>query len=184
LITPEEQIYGLVEIADSQQKTTERLLEKLNLGLSQLDDTRQLLARTVSEAAQRGVGDALAQAPAATAKTLQSSARTLDEATQNARSASRHLGWQTVGIVALGCLTAVIGVLSVGWYITPTPEEITALRAEKRALEVALDDLERRGGRIKLNQCGAKNSRLCAEVDETAGSFGEGGRKYRVLKGY
>jgi len=178
LITPEEQIYGLVEIADSQQKTTERLLEKLNLGLSQLDDTRQLLARTVSEAAQRGVGDAL------TAKTLQSSARTLDEATQNARSASRHLGWQTVGIVALGCLTAVLGVLSVGWYITPTPEEITALRAEKRALEVALDDLERRGGRIKLNQCGAKNSRLCAEVDETAGSFVDGARRYRVLKGY
>jgi hypothetical protein len=184
LITPEEQIYGLVEVADSQQKSNALLLEKLNLGLSQLDDTRQLLNKTVSEAAQRGVEEALAQAPNATAKTLQASARTLDEATQNAQTASRNLGWQTVGIVALGCLTAVLGVLSVGWYITPTPEEITALRAEKRALEVALDDLERRGGRIKLNQCGAKNSRLCAEVDEAAGSFGEGGRKYRVLKGY
>lgn len=184
MITPEEQIYGLVEIADSQQKNTARLLEKLNLGLSQLDETRELLTRTVSEAAQRGVGDALAQAPAVAAKALQSSARTLDEATQNARSASRHLGWQTIGIVALGCLTAVLGILSLGWYITPTPDEITALRAEKRALEVALADLERRGGRIKLNQCGTKPSRLCAEVDETAGTFGEGGRKYRILKGY
>lgn len=184
MITPEEQIYGLVEVVDSQQKTTGRLLEKLNLGLSQLDDTRQLLAKTVSEAAKQSVEDALTQVPDATAKTLQASARTLDEATQNARAASRNLGWQTIGIVALGCLTAVLGVLSVGWYITPTPEEITALRAEKRALEVALDDLERRGGRIKLNQCGTKSSRLCAEVDETAGSFGEGGRKYRVLKGY
>lgn len=184
MITPEEQIYGLVEVVDSQQKTTERLLEKLNLGLSQLDDTRQLLTKTVSEAAQRGVANALAQAPDATAKTLQASTRALEEATDHAQSASRSLGWQTVGIVAVGCLTAVLGVLGIGWYITPAPEEIKALRAEKRALEVALDELERRGGRIKLNQCGAKNSRLCAEVDETAGSFAEGGRKYRVLKGY
>ena len=184
MITPEEQIYGLVEVADGQQKNTEHLLEKLNLGLSQLDDTRQSLAKTVSEAAQRSVEDALTKVPDVTARTLQASVNALADATLNARNASRNLGWQTVGIVALGCLTAVLGVFTVGWYITPTPEEITALRAEKRALEVALDDLERRGGRIKLNQCGAKNSRLCAEVDETAGSFGEGGRKYRVLKGY
>lgn len=184
MITPEEQIYGLVEVADSQQKNTERLLEKLNLGLSQLDETRELLTRTVSEAAQHGVKDALAQTPDATAKTLQASARILDQATQNARSVSRHLGWQTLGIVALGCLTAVLGVLGLGWYITPTPDEIMALRAEKRVLEVALADLDRRGGRIKLNQCGTKPSHLCAEVDETAGAFGEGGRKYRVLKGY
>ena len=88
MITPEEQIYGLVEVADGQQKNTEHLLEKLNLGLSQLDDTRQSLAKTVSEAAQRSVEDALTKVPDVTARTLQASANALADATLIARNAS------------------------------------------------------------------------------------------------
>jgi len=184
VMTPEEQIFSLMSAAEGQQKTVTELLESLNAGLTKLDDTRRQLEAGVTRAAQRGVGEALAGAPAETAKALQAGSAALASAAGRAEAVARRLGWQTFGIVALSCLTAVLGALTLGWYITPSPFEIEALRADKAALEANIADLARRGGRVKLEKCGKPIGRLCVEVDEKAGSFGDETHGFRVVKGY
>jgi hypothetical protein len=183
-VTPEEQLFGLMVAAEAQQKESAKLISDLRAELVQLSTTRRAIEVGAARAAGEGARDALASAPAEAAKMLDASSTALVSAASRAELAARRLGWKTVGIVASGSFAAVLGVLSVGWYITPSPSEITALRADKAVLEANLADLERRGGRIKLTTCGKTHGRLCTEVDESAGSFGESGRSFRVLKGY
>lgn len=183
-MTSEEQIFALMAAAETQQKESQQLLDELRKELAQLATTRQALAVDTGRAARSGVMDALANAPAEAGKALSAGSLALANAANRADSVAQRLGWQTFGIVAVSCFAAVLGALALGMYVTPTPSEIAALRTSKAGLEANLAALDRRGGRIKLTQCGEKPGRLCVEIDESAGRFGESGRTFWVLKGY
>jgi hypothetical protein len=56
------------------------------------------------------------------------------------------------------------------------------LAAEVAQMQVNVDDLAQRGGRITRVSCGASR-RLCVRVDTHAGGFGKDD-DYRILRGY
>jgi hypothetical protein len=60
-----------------------------------------------------------------------------------------------------------------------------ALRAEQNALQASIEELNQRGGRVKLSTCGPRKH-LCVLVDEAAGTFGDAkrGEVYMIAKGY
>jgi hypothetical protein len=64
-------------------------------------------------------------------------------------------------------------------------------RVERDQLQASIEDLNQRGGRIKLNGCGnsgdsGDRKRLCVLVDQTAGRFGnaQSGEIHMIAKGY
>jgi exonuclease VII large subunit len=63
-----------------------------------------------------------------------------------------------------------------GWY----SQELVKVRAQVEESRKTLETLEGKGGRIQISRCG-ETKRLCAQVDEKAGRYGE---NYMILKGY
>jgi hypothetical protein len=60
------------------------------------------------------------------------------------------------------------------------------LRAERDQLQASIEDLNKRGAKMKIIGCGPQ-SRLCVLVDRAAGNFGVAGNKddvYMIVKGY
>ncbi len=93
------------------------------------------------------------------------------------RASLQHLA---VAVVAMA-----IALLGVWWYV-PSQSDIAARRAERDELQASIDDLTKRGAKMKTIGCGPK-SRLCVLVDRAAGTFGVAGNKddvYMIVKGY
>jgi hypothetical protein len=88
----------------------------------------------------------------------------------------------------VNCILTIRGVFSMCWWYVPTVGEMSALRSERDQLQASIEDLNQRGGRIKLNSCGnsGDRKRLCVLVDQTAGRFGnaQSGEIYMIAKGY
>lgn len=86
-------------------------------------------------------------------------------------------------MVALAAITVTL--LAVAWYV-PTPSEMNQLRAERDQLQASIEDLGKRGAKVKMINCGS-TKRLCVLVDQAAGTFGVAGNKddvYMIAKGY
>jgi len=102
------------------------------------------------------------------------------------RASLQHL---MVAFVAIG-----ITLLAVWWYVPSVGEmdqlraEREQLRTERSELQTSIADLNDRGGRIQLNECGdpGQRKRLCVLVDAAAGEFGDPRREkvYMIAKGY
>jgi hypothetical protein len=93
------------------------------------------------------------------------------------RASLQHLA---VAVVAMA-----IALLGVWWYV-PSQSDIAARRAERDELQASIDDLTKRGAKMKTIGCGPK-SRVCVLVDRAAGTFGVAGNKddvYMIVKGY
>jgi len=93
------------------------------------------------------------------------------------RASLQHLA---VAVVAMA-----IALLGVWWYV-PSQSDIAARRAMRDELQASIDDLTKRGAKMKTIGCGPK-SRLCVLVDRAAGTFGVAGNKddvYMIVKGY
>ncbi len=172
-MTPEEQLFGLVEAAEAQQKAAAALLVDLRAELRKLDVTGRSMAAAVAVAA----GQAATQAIDASAVKLSAAALQLDQVGQ-------RLGVKTFALVTAGCFAAVLSGFLALWLFTPGPGEILALRADKEVLEANLADLERRGARIKLETCGEKR-RLCLAIDKASGSYAKpNGQQLAIPLGY
>ena len=81
-----------------------------------------------------------------------------------------------------GALMLLVTALTLGgfWLLTPSRQEMIALRAERAQLQAAVDLFASRGGRADLRPCDAH---LCVRVDTRLGKYGEG-RDYFVVWGY
>jgi hypothetical protein len=93
------------------------------------------------------------------------------------RASLQHLA---VAVVAMA-----VALLGVWWYV-PSQSDIAARRAERDELQASIDDLTKRGAKMKTIGCGPK-SRLCVLVDRAAGTFGVAENKddvYMIVKGY
>ena len=94
------------------------------------------------------------------------------------RTASRSVALWTL---ALSCGCTLVG-LGIAWWVLPSREELSVLRARRAELATAVSALERQGGRIDLRRCGA-DQRWCVRVDRDAPVYGTAG-DYRVVLGY
>jgi hypothetical protein len=69
------------------------------------------------------------------------------------------------------------------WFFTPSPDEMSRLRAERQQPQASLDLLASRGGQADLRNCGTANDHLCMRVEPKLGRFGDE-KDYYVIRGY
>ncbi len=82
------------------------------------------------------------------------------------------------------CITAISTIVPLGLacWVIPSRAEIDALRARRDELATAVEQLERRGGRVELRRCG-NGEHLCVRVDRKAPMYGEQA-DFLVVRGY
>jgi len=148
--------------------------ERAQRAITALERSGESLQHGVEAAARDAVTKALAE---------------VNQETQHAVDALRELQrfsfWQSAWQhVTIAMLAMAVTVACVWWYV-PSMKEITALRAEQSKLQASMEDLNQRGGRVKLSTCGPQKH-LCVLVDEAAGTFGDAKRDevYMIAKGY
>ena len=143
--------------------------------ITALNQTGEQLKREVSSAAMAAVQAALKDLNADIEKA--SKVLTDLQGLSLWRASLQHLA---VAVVAMA-----IALLGVWWYVPPQ-SDIAARRAELDELQASIDDLTKRGAKMKTIGCGPK-SRLCVLVDRAAGTFSVAGNKddvYMIVKGY
>jgi hypothetical protein len=195
---PQEQLFGLIEAAEAQQKAAAAAVA----GLAQ--ERRELAAATqaiknASAAVQKAAGDAAAgavtesmgEAPKVAARAVNQAVGALDEAAAKVRAAGAAVSFKIAAVAALvGVLTLLVFIGIGRWWISSDLREIRALQAEKVELQATVDDLAKRGGRAKLTTCGG---RLCIEASSNQGEGYEqwaapwksaAGANMVILRGY
>jgi hypothetical protein len=143
--------------------------------ITALNQTGEQLKREVSSAAKGAVQAALKDLNA----DIEKASKVLIDLQGLSlwRASLQHLA---VAVVAMA-----IALLGVWWYV-PSQSDIAARRAMRDELQASIDDLTKRGAKMKTIGCGPK-SRLCVLVDRAAGTFGVAGNKddvYMIVKGY
>lgn len=200
----EQELFGLMAVAQEQQQAAAVAIERLEAQRAGLEQTIEQARAAVREmelagkasaliiekatrlAVSEAVSGALVAVRDETVKTLGGSVKpavsALDGATARAEQAEQRLSqaaasfsWQWGALWAGTAALLLLVVLAVALILVPSPKEIAALRAKA-------EYLEERGGKVVLTECGTKK-RLCAEIDLGAGEYGKDGQ-FRVLKGY
>jgi len=206
--SPEDRLYGLMEIAERQQAAVQAALEGLAAERAALERERDKLAREVQAldvslrtAVQAAVTGSLAAAATEGVKAVQTATAPLlgelagmTSTAGQAETALRRvvlwaswrlLGWIMAAMAAL-VLLGWLASTAVLWWDTGA---IGRAQARKAQLEAEVAELQANreawvmaGLLGKLERCGPK-SRPCIRVDERAGSFGDQA-DYRVILGY
>lgn len=200
----EQELFGLMAVAQEQQKAAVVAIERLEAQRAGLEHTVEQARAAVREmelagkasaliiekatriAVSEAVSSALVAVRDETVKALGGSVKpvvnALDGAAARALQAEQRLNqaaasfsWQWGALWAGTAALLLLVVLAVALILVPSPKEIAALRAKA-------EYLEERGGKVVLTECGPKK-RLCAEIDLGAGGYGEDGQ-FRILKGY
>lgn len=148
---------------------------RLHEAIQGLQGSADRLALMIRQAAQSAVEDAL--------KGLHPQ---IERAGQTLQGLQRFSLWRaSLQHLAVAVVAMAIALLGVWWYV-PSQGDIAARRAERDELQASIDDLTKRGAKMKTIGCGPK-SRLCVLVDRAAGTFGVAGNKddvYMIVKGY
>ena len=200
----EQELFGLMAVAQEQQKAAMVAIERLEAQRAGLEQTVEQARAAVREmelagkasaliiekatriAVSEAVSGALVAVRDETVKTLGGSVKpavnALDGATARALQAEQRLNqaaasfsWQWGALWVCTASLLLMVVLGVVLLLVPSQKEIAALRAE-------VDYLEAKGGKAVLTECGTKK-RLCAEIDLGAQVWGKDG-EFRILKGY
>jgi 2-phospho-L-lactate guanylyltransferase (CobY/MobA/RfbA family) len=154
----------LMETAHAQQALVDKALEQLNAHVRELDTVvRDEIRHTLVEELRIVVNE---------------TNRSAEALRRLRRAANLRIGLWTLGLTVV-CSAIPLGL---AWWLLPSPNEITALRATRDDLASAVARLEQRGARVDLRRCGGTN-RLCVRVDRKAPAYGEAG-DYLVVKGY
>jgi hypothetical protein len=200
----EDQLYGLMDIAERQQAAVQAALEGLAAERAALARERETFAQEVAllgagthAAVSLAVAEGFAGAAGKGVEAVQVATQPLlsklagmTASAANAETALRRvvswaswrlLGWimmLIVALVMLGWLTS----NALVWWDTGT---ITQLQSEISELQANHDSWVKAGMLDRLERC-APGNRPCVEVNEDAGAFGTpgGSQDYRVLKGY
>ena len=204
----DEQLYGLMEIAERQQAAVQKALEglaaervALKREREQLADERRALELGTQAAVRQAVEESLGRAADIGVEAVQAVARPLlgrlDQVADGAAQAEaalrrvvlwaswRLLGWGVAAIAALVLLWWLASSAVLWWdagMIGRAQLQKAQLEAEITDLKASRDEWQKAGMLGKLEHCGP-NSRPCIRVDESAGGFGNQG-DYRVILGY
>ena len=200
----EQELFGLMAVAQEQQKAAVVAIERLEAQRAGLEHTVEQARAAVREmemagkasaliiekATRTAVSEAVSSALVAvrdeTVKALGGSVKpvvnALDGAAARALQAEQRLNqaaasfsWQWGAIWACTASLLLMVVLGAGLLFVPSPKEIAELRAQVKYLE-------EKGGKAVLKRCG-DDERLCAEIDLSADVWGKNG-EFRILKGY
>ena len=165
----------LLEAAQNNQKIVEASIQKLEALIKLLES----LPRTVTPEIKASIESAHREELATTRHEFHLITKHLQLARQRMARTWLLIGGAIVSI-------AVLAVTAVLFVFLPSPTAVQALSDEKQQLAAAVADLTARGGRAHLRTCGnpGDTPRLCVAVDPSAGTFGIGGERYMVLKGY
>lgn len=200
----EQELFGLMAVAQEQQQAAAVALERLEAQRAELNQTIEQARAAVREmemagkasaliiekatriAVSEAVSGALVAVRDETVKTLGGSVKPAvsalegvtgraEQAEQRLSQAAASFSWQWGALWAGTAGLLLAVVLGIVLLLVPSPDEIAALRAE-------VANLEARGGKAVVTVCGPEK-RLCAEIDGKAPEYGERGQ-FRVLKGY
>ena len=200
----EQELFGLMAVAQEQQQAAAVALERLEAQRAGLEQTIEQARAAVREmemagkasaliiekatrlAVSEAVSGALVAVRDETAQTLGGSVKPAvsalegvtgraEQAEQRLSQAAASFSWQWGALWAGTAGLLLAVVLGIVLLVVPSPKEIAELRAKA-------EYLEERGGKVVLTECGPKQ-RLCAEFDLKAGEYGKDGQ-YRILKGY
>lgn len=207
----EQELFGLMAVAQEQQQAATLILKRLEAQQAELTQTIAKARSAVDEmnkaghesaliigkstqiavekavqsaldSVQQQTRSALGDSIGPTVKALQGVAARAEQTEENLHQAYRSLSWKWTAIcAAMGC-TLLATVVGLSMLLVPTPNEIIDLRANVSALEA-------RGAKVQLTQCGPSN-RLCARVDIKANTAKNGavgwGKEgdWMILQGY
>lgn len=200
----EQELFGLMAVAQEQQKAAivaierletqraglEHIVEQARAAVREMELAGKASALIIEKATRIAVSEAVSSALVAVrdeiAHTLSGSVKpavkALEGVTGRAEQAEHRLGqaaasfsWQWGAMWACTAALLLMVVLGVVLLLVPSPEKIAALRAE-------VANLEARGGKVVLTVCGPKDQ-LCVEIDTEAEAWGKAGQ-FRILKGY
>ena len=154
----------LMETAHTHQTLIEGTLRALQEHTQGLDSiVRAEVRRTLIEE----LGGVIEHAHAAS-ETLSALRRTTTQ---------RSLLWSVLALLPALATGAIVMVP-----LASASAQLAALRAERVQLTLAIEQLERSGGRIDLRRCGPQG-RLCVRIDKLTPAYGAGA-DYLIVKGY
>ena len=189
------QLYALMGVAQEQQQAVTAIMAALQIQQAELARTvakagvavgdmssagiaaARLIEAAAEDAARRGVGAALADVSVLAVQSMENAAKPIlgrfstvaSDAERAERTLHGAMAWFTWRWAAL-CAVIAGGTLSMlfvlATLLVPTYEEIGQLRAERNALQAGIEQLEKRGARIKMTTCG---KRLCVEASDNQG---------------
>lgn len=164
-------------------------MRKIGMLIAAFDDERQRLQATIGALNQTGAklqSEVKTAAHDAVDDALKDLQPQIHKSTQALIDIQRLSLWRAAWQHAIVAVVAMaIALLGVWWYV-PSQSDIAARRAERDELAASIDELTKRGAKMKTIGCGPK-SRLCVLVDRAAGTFGVAGNKddvYMIVKGY
>jgi hypothetical protein len=204
----EQELFGLMAVAQEQQQAATLMLKRLEAQQAKLTQTiaeargavdemnkaghasaliiekstRIAVEKAVQgalESVQKQMRSTLGDSVNPAVKALQDVTGRAEEAEESLNRAAMSLNWKWAGIWAMtGCMLLTVFVV-LSTFLVPSPKEIANLRANVEALEG-------RGGKVQLTECGPRN-RLCAKINVNAnkstGGWGTEGQ-YMILQGY
>lgn len=179
-MSPEEQLYGLMALAQEQQKTAAATLERLAAERAALTQERQALGELVTEsyrmsatlgevaektartAISAAVRDGLAGIGPSAAKALRDATTPVIDRLNGAEHMVRRLeGAAWVLGVILGIILLVCGALLWRLHALRTEQSTLSARIQRERSTVAA--LDKHGGRVRWSLCGPQD-RLCFEI--------------------
>lgn len=204
----EQELFGLMAVAQEQQQAATLVLKRLEVQQAELTQTIakarsavdemnkaghasaliiekstriavEKAVQTALESVQQQTRSALGDSVNPAVKALQGVTARAEQAEENLHQASSSLSWKWTAIcAAMGC-AMLATVVGLSMLLVPSPNEIADLRANVAALEA-------RGGKVQLTQCGPDN-RLCAKINvkanKSTGGWGAEGQ-FMILQGY
>lgn len=197
-MTDEDTILGLIAAAEEHQRAAKIAIDGLAAERAALaravQGVRAAAGEAVAGAARQSLAGASETAVAAFSKAaepftqkVEAVADKADKAADRVNSAARWIGAKAVA-VAVGCII-VVGLAAWGLValerhqVSDLSAEAAQLREQIAQERATVAELDKRGGKAKLNWCGP-GRRLCVHVDTKAGTFGDGHATYMVIKGY
>lgn len=125
---------------------------------------RQTLAGASDEAAK-----ALSAATKPVIGRLSGVVQAAGEAESSLKNAGQWFAWKWVAVAGGGLVgVCLVAYAALAWQL----HQVSSLREEKTALQANVAELEKKGGRIRLDKCGPDN-RLCVEIARDQGSGGQ-----------
>ena len=205
----EQELFGLMAVAQEQQRAASEALQKLEDRHHQLHAliaqagtaveemnkaghasaliiekvTRLAVEKAVQvalESIQQKTQSALADSVNPALKALQGVTVRAEQAEENLHKAASSISWKWGAVLTLTAVMLLATVVALSMLLVPTPNEISNLRANVVALEA-------RGGKVQLTKCGPDTNRLCAKINvkanKSTGGWGSEG-DWMILEGY
>lgn len=186
----QQKIMAMMVLAEDQQKAAQSTLDEL---AKQVGD----IERRATAAVRHEVRETMHSVEKQTVAAFKDHGNAIEGAVEAAHGAAdaiqesiKGVSWKLAGVAFLAALGAVVA-FALGAYglVAWQSYQVRSLAAEKAdlaeevsRLQAAAADFAKRAGKANLITCGDKR-RLCVEIDQQAGAFGEHGQ-YAIIKGY